>query len=63
MVVEYKTLLNIIRVHPKLTDVMASYIINNKLPGWEDLAYARSQYLYIEPLEFETILRSNNTIG
>ena len=63
MVVEYKTLLNIIRVQPKLTDVLASYVINNKLPGWQDLAHARSKQLYIEPVEFEKILRSNNTIG
>lgn len=69
MVVEYKTLLNIIRINPNLTDVAASYVINNKLPGWQEIASVRSKCLYINPIEsgykenVEDILRSNNTIG
>ena len=51
MVASHKTLLQLVRSDPALTDFAASYVIKHKLQNWEDAEEARSVCQSGDPVE------------
>jgi hypothetical protein len=50
MPVQYNVLLNLIRRNPELSDVVATYIIGHRLPGWEEIFDVRAQCQCQDPI-------------